>query len=188
MTEPGLEEYSSVLARRMRAQRDDARISVNWKQRLTRRSPFIPDADVRQLRITRDRFRDAAPRCPARCGTFWRHCWKRSVARSNASKGSAASCYNEMTRAGGLALTSPLRRISKRCCQTALETMRTREVQRVSDRLNAISLNMIGADAAQRAIIRRARITPEFRILIYGLHDNRLDTSLDLIRRVWSQP
>ncbi len=62
----------------------------------------------------------------------------------------------------------------------ALETMRTRELQKVSKHMNAIFLNMIGADASQRSIITRAEITPDFRIVVYGQYEQPLDPSQDL--------
>ena len=54
----------------------------------------------------------------------------------------------------------------------ALETMKTRELQQVSDRMNALFLDMIGADPSQRSVITRASITSEFRIVVFGRFDH----------------
>lgn len=62
----------------------------------------------------------------------------------------------------------------------ALETMKTRELAQVSERMNALFLEMIGADPARRSIITRAAITPEFRIVVFGRYDHPLDPSRDL--------
>ena len=62
----------------------------------------------------------------------------------------------------------------------ALETMKTRELEKVSDSMNALFLNMIGADPLQESIITRAFITPDFRIAVFGRHDHPLDPSQDL--------
>jgi len=62
----------------------------------------------------------------------------------------------------------------------SLETMKTKELEQVSQSMNAMFLEMIGADGSQRAIITRATITPEFRILTFGQYDHPLDPSQDL--------
>jgi DNA sulfur modification protein DndD len=58
--------------------------------------------------------------------------------------------------------------------------MKTRELKQVGDRMNALFLEMIGADPAQRSIITQAAITPEFRIVVFGRFDHPLDPSQDL--------
>jgi len=64
--------------------------------------------------------------------------------------------------------------------ERARDVMKTREVQAVSNRMNQRFLRMIGADEAESALIRRAEITPEFRITVYGRNDRQLDPSQDL--------
>ena len=63
---------------------------------------------------------------------------------------------------------------------STLDTMRTRELEQVSQRMNALFLEMIGADEAEKAIIRRAAVTPDFRIVVSGPYDQPLDPSQDL--------
>ena len=64
--------------------------------------------------------------------------------------------------------------------EKTLDTMRTRELEQVSDRMNVLFLDMIGADATERAVITRAAITPEFRIVVFGPYEHPLDPSHDL--------
>ena len=59
----------------------------------------------------------------------------------------------------------------------ALEVMKTEELERVSDRMNEIFLKMIGSDESERSTIKHAEITPEFKIMVLGLHDQELNLS-----------
>ncbi len=63
--------------------------------------------------------------------------------------------------------------------ERSLDRLKTVEVQSVSARMNDHFLSMIGADK-ESALITRAEITPEFRIVVYGRNDLELDPSMDL--------
>ena len=63
--------------------------------------------------------------------------------------------------------------------ERALERMKTIEVQSVSERMNKLFLDMIGADE-ESALIKRAEITPEFSIVVYGRNDLTMNPSIDL--------
>ena len=63
--------------------------------------------------------------------------------------------------------------------EKALNRMKTVEIKSVSSQMNDHFLSMIGADEA-RALITRAEITPEFRIVVYGRNDAIMDPSIDL--------
>lgn len=63
--------------------------------------------------------------------------------------------------------------------EKTLETMKTREVEAVSKRMNEHFMRMIGADP-ETSLIRRATITSEFRIAVYGRNEHVLDPSQDL--------
>ena len=62
----------------------------------------------------------------------------------------------------------------------ALKVMKTKELARVSSRMNEIFLKMIGSDESERSTIKHAEITPEFKIIVLGLHDQELNPSQDL--------
>lgn len=64
--------------------------------------------------------------------------------------------------------------------QTAYEQITTEELQRVSELMNKIFLEMIGADDQQKALIRRAEISPVFDIMVYGPKDRKLNPDRDL--------
>ena len=62
----------------------------------------------------------------------------------------------------------------------AYERITNEELQEVSKLMNKIFLEMIGADPEQGAIIRRAEISKEFDIFVYGPNDRTLDPDRDL--------
>ena len=64
--------------------------------------------------------------------------------------------------------------------QTAYEQITTAELQKVSALMNKIFLEMIGADDQQKALIRRAEISPVFDIMVYGPKDRKLNPDRDL--------
>lgn len=58
--------------------------------------------------------------------------------------------------------------------------MTNEELAKVSELMNTIFLEMIGADPKQGAIIRKAEISKDFDILVYGPNDRTLDPDRDL--------
>ncbi|MCY4184522.1 MAG: AAA family ATPase [Rhodobacteraceae bacterium] len=64
--------------------------------------------------------------------------------------------------------------------ENAFEKITNLELQNVSDLMNKIFIQMIGADPKQGAIIRRAEISPEFDIIVYGPNHRKLNPDLDL--------
>lgn len=81
----------------------------------------------------------------------------------------------------GKKFASELRAASdlKTVVEQSLHIMKTREVDAVSLRMNELFLQMIGADP-DRAMIRRASITSDFNIIVYGRNERLLDPSQDL--------
>lgn len=60
------------------------------------------------------------------------------------------------------------------------ERLINEELRKVSDLMNRIFLEMIGADPEQGAIIQRAEISREFDIIVYGPDDRTLNPDRDL--------
>lgn len=63
--------------------------------------------------------------------------------------------------------------------EKTLEIMKTREVEAVSKRMNELFMQMIGADP-ETAMIKRASINSDFRIVVFGRNDRALDPSQDV--------
>ena len=64
--------------------------------------------------------------------------------------------------------------------QSAYERITNEELEKVSELMNSIFLEMIGADPEQGAIIRRAEISRDFDIIVYGPKDRTLNPDRDL--------
>ena len=64
--------------------------------------------------------------------------------------------------------------------QGAYDKITSEELVRVSEKMNEIFLEMIGADPEQFAIIRRAEINKDFDIKVYGPQERTLDPDRDL--------
>ena len=75
-----------------------------------------------------------------------------------------------------LEVTQDVRKVLK----SAEERIANEELQKVSDLMNNIFLEMIGADPEQGAIIRQAEISREFDIIVYGPNDRMLNPDRDL--------
>lgn len=67
-----------------------------------------------------------------------------------------------------------------RVLQSSYQRITDEELAKVSDLMNRIFLEMIGADPEQGAIIKRAEISPEFDIIVYGPNDRTLNPDRDL--------
>ena len=64
--------------------------------------------------------------------------------------------------------------------QRAYDRLTREELCKVSDLMNEIFLEMIGADPEQGAIIQRTEISPDFDIIVYGPNDRMLNPDRDL--------
>ncbi len=82
------------------------------------------------------------------------------------------------TSTGKLKLTH----LTKRIFENIFDHLRKDEVKRVSEEMNRIFLDMIGADpeANKLATITKAELTEEFDILVYGSNGHKLNPDQDL--------
>lgn len=68
----------------------------------------------------------------------------------------------------------------ERVLKNSYDRMTNEELNKVSELMNTIFLEMIGADPNQGAIIRKAEISNDFDILVYGPNDRSLNPDRDL--------
>lgn len=75
-----------------------------------------------------------------------------------------------------------LSRLTKTVFENIFDFLRKNEVKRVSDEMNRIFLDMIGADPDNNhlATITKAELTEEFDILVYGSNGHKLNPDQDL--------
>jgi len=173
-----IDEYRRVFNRRQEASErcqefgaDEAEIEAKIAK--------MPDVDIRQLQITLNRYREQArekqieetrvnTQLEILVHTINNIAKKQDQLLQQDEKG--------MKIKAELDVLHDLQEVLK----NALETMKTSVLQQVSERMNTLFLEMIGADPAQNSIIIRATITPDFRIVVLGRFEQALDPSQDL--------
>ena len=139
----------------------------------------IPDTDVQGLRDTqrgyraqRDKFNDARVRCETHLAAlllqekkFTKH---RDKVLRNQEKGARILAELNVTQDVMNVLQASFQRIA------------SEELEKVSTAMNALFLEMIGADPEQGAIIQKAWISDSFDILVYGPNSRTLNPDRDL--------
>ena len=139
----------------------------------------IPDVNIQGLRTTRrqyseqrDRFLSEKMSCEAQLNTLQRELVvlkaKRKLLLKARKKGAIVLAQLEVASDVEAALTR------------AYEWTTTEEVREVSTGMNSIFLEMIGVDKEQGAIIRRAEVSQQCDISVFGPEDRRLDPDQDL--------
>ena len=175
---PWADRYNGVFERRQSANRrsKDHGEAVRAAEAKIR---DLPDVDIQQLRESRDRYRVQHRDYQSReIRLVQQLATKRQAVKEEETKRERLLQQDEKGRkfAAELDVAKDLEDI----LNNALETMKTRELKRVSEHMNTLFLEMIGSDASQRAIITRAEITEDFRIVVFGRYDQPLDLSHDL--------
>ena len=172
------DEYSDVFERRQRANTRRRELG-EAEAAIEARIAALPDVDTQQLQTSRNHYRsqcrdgrDREIRLKARLEGM-----RRDIKAAESERDKLLQHDEKGMKIGAeLVVAHDLQQV----LSNALETMKTRELQQVSDRMNALFLDMIGADASQRSVITRASITSEFRIVVFGRFDHPLDPSQDL--------
>ena len=172
------DDYDKVFQRRVRANKranDYGGEEADIDAQIGR----LPDVDIRQLRAARDRYRAQGKDEQAK---LFRLAANLDSVREDIERAELqrAKLLSQDKKGMKLAAELQVAKDLEHLLSKTLETMRTRELDQVSDRMNALFLDMIGADIAETAIIRKAAITPDFRIVVSGPFDQPLDPSQDL--------
>ena len=139
----------------------------------------IPDTDIQGLRETkrqytdqRDRFNAARSRFETQLEALKRDAESLVLQRDNLlreqKKGARILAELEVTQD----VESVLRK--------SYERITTEELAKVSELMNTIFLQMIGADPEQGAIIRKTEISKDFDIVVFGPNDRTLSPDRDL--------
>ena len=172
------DEYRDVFERRQRAETNHKELGEK-EAAIEAQIAALPDVDTQQLHTSRNHYRSQCKeahskeiRLNARLEDMGRDIKIAETGRDKLLQHDEKG----MKIGAELEVVHDLQNV----LSNALETMKTRELQEVSDRMNELFLDMIGADLTQRSIITRASITPEFRIVVFGRFDHPLDPSQDL--------
>ncbi len=139
----------------------------------------LPDADIQGLRDTKKRYKEQRDRFLQKKSTL--ETQLESLNRDRAylvrERDRLLRIQDKGTRVlSELIVTQDIINVLK----SSYDKITNEELIRVSEKMNEIFLEMIGADPEQFAIIRRAEINRDFDIKVYGPQDRTLDPDRDL--------
>jgi len=173
-----LEEYTKVVERRDGIQilRDE---SGRKFRALELQLDSLPDTDIQGLRETRRQYKNQRDRYLARQSSL-----ETQLAGLRRDREELESKRDRLLREqkkgarilAELEVTQDVMKVLR----SAYERITNEELQKVSDLMNSVFLEMIGADPEQGAIIRRAEISRDFDIIVYGPNDRTLNPDRDL--------
>ena len=172
------DEYSDTLQRRQRAATRRREYGES-EAAIDAKIAALPDVDIQQLYASRDRYRSQYEE--ARSKEIRINAQLEGMQRDiKQLEGEREKFLQQDEKGMKIGAELEVSHDLQRVLEGALETMKTRELGHVSERMNALFLDMIGADPSQRSIITKAAITPDFRIVVFGRYDHPLDPSQDL--------
>jgi len=173
-----LEDYRKVVERRdgIQTLRDEAGRKF---RALELQLDSLPDTDIQGLRETRRQYKDQRDR----------HLSKQSAVETQLTglrsereelEGERDRLLREQKKGARILAELEVTQDVTKVLQSAYQRITNEELHKVSDLMNSIFLEMIGADPQQGAIIRHAEISPEFDIIVYGPNDRTLNPDRDL--------
>ena len=173
-----LEDYRKVVERRdgLQTLRDEAGRKF---RALEIQLDELPDTDIQGLRDTRRQYKDQRDRHLSRQSSI-----ETQLAGLRRDREELESDRDRLLREQkkGARILAELDVIQDvmNVLKGAYERITNEELQKVSELTNSIFLEMIGADPEQGAIIRRAKVSREFDIIVYGPNDRTLNPDRDL--------
>lgn len=172
-----LTAYTDAFKTRNQEQRvyDDL---CNEEADLEARLAKVQDDDVQRAREMRDTYHKRLQECISEASKY-EVALKSKAARKVEKSKSFDTLSKKEKKGRKYALELQVARDIRAVFEKTLELMKTREVQSVSVRMNEYFLRMIGADP-DNALIQKAAIDSDFRIVVHGRNNRVLDPSLDL--------
>lgn len=173
-----LDKYKQVVEKRDRLRTERDELGRRFRA-LEMQVDALPDTDIRGLRQTRLRYLSQRDR----------YLYQQSAneTKLDALKRSRTELETRRDRLlreqkkGRLVLAElEVTQDVLRILRSAYERITNEELHKVSELMNKIFLEMIGADPQQGAIIRRATVSPKFDIIVYGPNDRNLNPDRDL--------
>ena len=171
-------EYKRVAARRGELGRNRESLASQLRS-LETQIDQLPDTDIQGLRDTlrdherqRDRFRDIQVRNETRLETLREE--TRDLTRQR------GKLLREQEKGARILAELNVIQDIESIFRKSYDRITNEELAKVSDLMNTFFLEMIGSDPEQGTIIRRAEISPEFDILVYGPKDRTLNPDRDL--------
>ncbi|MEX0959196.1 MAG: AAA family ATPase [Burkholderiales bacterium] len=173
-----LEEYRKVVERRdgIQALRDEAGRKF---RALELQLDSLPDTDIQGLRETRRQYKDQRNRYLSNQSALETQLTGLRREREE-REAERDRLLREQKKGARILAELEVTQDVMKVLQTAYKRITNEELQKVSELMNSIFLEMIGADPEQGAIIRRAEISQEFDIIVYGPNDRTLNPDRDL--------
>ena len=173
-----LDDYRKVVERRdgIQALRDEAGRKL---RALELELDAIPDTDIQGLRETRRQYKDQRDRYLSKQSAIDTQLTGLRRDREELET-ERDRLLREQKRGARILAELEVTQDVMRVLQNAYDRITNEELQKVSDLMNSIFLEMIGADPEQGAIIQRAEISREFDIIVYGPNQKTLNPDRDL--------
>ncbi|WP_133512919.1 AAA family ATPase [Candidatus Thiosymbion oneisti] len=173
-----LEDYRKVVERRdgIQTLRDEAGRKL---RALEQQLASLSDTDIQGLRETRGQYKGQYDRCLSKRSTLETQIENLQRERDELTD-KRDRLLREQKKGARILAESEVTQDVMKVLQSAYERITNEELGKVSNLMNSIFLEMIGADPEQGAIIRRAEISPEFDIIVYGPNDRTLNPDRDL--------
>jgi len=173
-----LAEYAKVVERRDELEIMRAEQGKKLKA-LEAQLDEIPDTDIQGLRATkrqyaeqRDRFNSDRARYETQLEGLKKEREGLVARRDN--------LLREQKKGARILAELEVTQDIERVLRNSYDRITNEELAKVSELMNSIFLEMIGADPEQGAIIRRAEINQDFDIVVYGPNDRTLNPDRDL--------
>ena len=173
-----IDEYERVFDQRDRAEQQREALSRRRKE-LEVKIDELKDTDIQELRKTRARYQQQRVRFRdelVRAETERR----RLESQRAADEARRERLLKQQAKAARIIADLEATKDIEDVLRYAYERIQTEELDKVSTRMNELFIDMIGADPEQNAIIRRAEVSREFDILVYGPGDRMLNPDRDL--------
>ena len=173
-----IEEYTKVVERRdgLQALRDEAGRKFRG---LEMELDSLPDTDIQGLRETRRQYKNQRDRYLAKQSGIETQLSGLRGEREELEV-ERDRLLREQKKGARILAELDVTQDVMNVLQSSYERITTEELKKVSDQMNNIFLEMIGADPEQGAIIRRAEISRAFDIIVYGPKDRTLNPDRDL--------
>ncbi|RYG81278.1 hypothetical protein EON77_07740 [bacterium] len=139
----------------------------------------MPDTDVANLRKARREFENQKDRVKYREGQIDTQLSGLSNERTGLVE-RRDSLLREQSKGARILAELEVATDISGVLRRAFDRITDEELTKVSDLTNEIFLDMIGADPEQGALIRRAEVSKEFDILVFGPSNRKLDPDRDL--------
>lgn len=139
----------------------------------------IPDIDIQMLRETKQRFWEQRDRFNSNQARYETQLGQLKKEREKLVQ-QRDSLLREQRKGDRILAELEVTQDVERVLRNSYERITNEELTKVSELMNELFLEMIGADPEQDAIIRKAEISKDFDIVVYGPNDRTLNPDRDL--------